>query len=171
MGPLFMNKVAAAILVGILMIMVINTFTESAMHVDVPEQVAFPVTVATEDASAATDAVVEVSIADLMAAADAGKGKRQFAKCKSCHTVDEGGRNGTGPNLYGIVNAAVGGKDGYNYSAALKGAGGTWTLEALDAWLANPKKAIPGNKMSFAGVRRPGQRADLIAYLIENGPQ
>lgn len=164
MDSLFYNKIAAAIIVGILLILVINTGIESVMHVHEGEKVAFPVQIA--EAEVVEEVVEEVpSIAMLMVSASADKGARQFAKCKSCHSIDEGGRNGTGPNLYNIVNAPVAGRDGYGYSSALASHGGTWTYDMLDAWLANPKNAIPGNKMSFAGLRKPEQRADLIAYL------
>ena len=122
----------------------------------------------TEIATAATGPVEEIagpSLAMLMASADPDKGKRAFAACKSCHSIDKGGKNGTGPNLYGMIGRAVGGADGYAYSSAVAGNGSTWSFELLDQWLISPKKAIPGNKMSYAGMRKAPKRADLMAYL------
>ncbi|OCX66676.1 hypothetical protein BFP70_00490 [Thioclava sp. SK-1] len=94
---------------------------------------------------------------------DAAKGEKVFNKCKACHKMD--GSNGTGPHLDGVVNRAIGGVDGFAYSDAMAGHGGTWDYAALDAWLEKPKDFIPGNKMSFAGLRKPEDRNDLIAYL------
>lgn len=157
------NKVFAAVLSAALLIMVITTVSESVFHEEEAKP-AFTVEVATE---AAGEAVVEEgpSLAELMASADAGKGERQFAKCKACHTVgkDEGDR--TGPNLYGILGRQIGGHGSFNYSSALAGHSETWTWEKLDEWLASPKNTFPGTSMSFAGIRKADQRADLMAYL------
>ena len=112
----------------------------------------------------------DVPIATLLASADVAKGESVFAKCKSCHTIDAGGANGIGPNLHGVVGAGVGqGGGGFAFSDALKGVGGTWTFEQLDAWLKNPKAFAPGTKMTFAGLAKPEDRANLIAYLNTQG--
>jgi cytochrome c len=97
---------------------------------------------------------------------DAAKGEAIFAKCKACHTVDQGGANGIGPNLFGVYGAAVAGdRGGYAFSDALKGKGGNWDDATLDAWLAGPAKFAQGTKMTFAGISDAQQRADVIAYL------
>ena len=174
--PLFSNKIFAALLIGALSVMVISTFSSSlfpgAGHGGHGDHAKPAYTIAVAETAGAAEVVVEEgpSLAELLAVADAGRGARQFAKCKSCHTVDEGGNNGTGPNLHAIMGAPVAARDGYRYSAALVEHGGTWSYELMDAWLANPKGTIPGNKMSFAGLRRPDQRADLIAYLRSFSP-
>jgi len=102
--------------------------------------------------------------ATLLAAADAAAGEKVFAKCKACHKVD--GSNGTGPYLNAVVDRAKASATGFGYSAALTGmASDTWTAENLNAFLTNPKTYAPGNKMSFAGLPKPTDRANLIAYL------
>ena len=80
----------------------------------------------------------------------------------------KGQGNKVGPDLYGIVGRAVASEAGFNYSAALKAKGGTWTFDALDPWLANPRKDVPGTLMTFGGVPSQKQRADIIAYLNSN---
>jgi len=106
----------------------------------------------------------------LLASADVAAGEKVFAKCVACHTINQGGANGIGPNLYATVGEAVAqGKAGFAFSDALKSKGGTWTFEALDHWLASPREFAPGTKMSFAGLSKPEDRANLIAYLNSQG--
>ncbi len=106
----------------------------------------------------------EVVFADLLAAADPEKGARVFRKCSACHKLEEGA-NGTGPYLYGVVDRPVAAAAGFGYSAAMQSHGGNWTPEELDAFIANPKGYIQGTSMSFAGLKKAQERADLIAYL------
>ncbi|WP_311266969.1 cytochrome c family protein [Sphingobium sp. WCS2017Hpa-17] len=106
----------------------------------------------------------------LLASADVAAGEKVFAKCAACHTVNQGGANGIGPNLYGTVGEEIGhGKAGFAFSEALKGKGGTWTFEALDHWLKSPREFAPGTKMTFAGLGNPADRANLIAWLNTQG--
>lgn len=101
---------------------------------------------------------------------DLENGRRQFGLCRSCHTVVEGGPNMTGPNLHGVFGRTAGAVEGYRYSDALQSAGFVWDAERLDAWLANPRTYLPGNRMTFAGLADPQKRLDLIAYLkVESG--
>lgn len=104
-------------------------------------------------------------IAMFLADANVAKGEAQFKKCAACHTVAKGGPNNQGPNLWGIVGAKVAHRSNFAYSDAVKGHGGSWDWDAMSAWLESPRKYIPGNKMSFAGIANPKDRADLIAYL------
>ena len=101
---------------------------------------------------------------------DLANGQTKFALCRSCHTLAEGGPNITGPNLYGMFGRQAGSLEGYTYSAVVKAAGFAWDAEHLDKWLADPRGFMPGTKMSFAGLKNPKDRIDLIAYLkVESG--
>jgi len=101
---------------------------------------------------------------------DLANGKKQFGLCRSCHTIAQGAPNMTGPNLYGVFGRKAGSVDGFNYSEAVKTADFTWNAEHLDEWLARPSTFLPGTKMSFAGLKDPAARRDLIAYLkVETG--
>ena len=105
--------------------------------------------------------------APVMADGDAEAGKKVFAKCRACHKM-EAGKNGVGPSLHGIVGSAVASVEGYTkYSSAMKefGEGKVWDEVTLDAYLEAPRKVVKGTKMSFPGLRKPEQRADVIAYL------
>ena len=106
----------------------------------------------------------------LLAAADPAAGEKVFAKCVSCHTIEQGGATGIGPNLYGIVGKPIGKHAaGFAYSSALAEHGGDWTYENLDPWLASPNGFASGTKMSFAGLSKPEDRANVIAFLRANG--
>ncbi|MBX7501615.1 cytochrome c family protein [Qipengyuania sp. YG27] len=106
----------------------------------------------------------------LLAAADPAAGEKVFAKCTACHTVNQGGANGIGPNLYGIIGKPIGKHAaGFAYSSALSDHGGDWSYENLDHWLANPRGFANGTKMSFAGLSKPEDRANVIAFLKANG--
>jgi cytochrome c len=112
----------------------------------------------------------EEPIAALLAKADPAKGEAVFAKCTSCHTINQGGANGIGPNLHGVVGEAIGqGVGGFAFSDALKSKGGNWTFEALNDWLKSPKAYAPGTKMTFAGLSKGEDRANLIAWLNTQG--
>ena len=93
----------------------------------------------------------------------------QIAKqCETCHNFGKGQGNKIGPDLYGVVGRPVASEAGFNYSAALKAKGGTWTFDALNTWLTNPRADVPGTAMTFAGLPSEKQRADVIAYLNSN---
>lgn len=114
--------------------------------------------------------VPDQPIAARLASADPTRGEAIFSKCKSCHTIDKGGANGIGPNLYAIIGEPIGGeRGGFVSSGAMKARGGNWDFAALDALIANPKAFVPGTKMTFAGISNEAQRADLIAYLNTQG--
>ncbi len=112
-----------------------------------------------EDTAAPAD-----DFATLFAAADPEKGAKVFSKCKACHKIDEG-VNATGPSLYGVVGRPVGSMEGFKYSDAIANLGGNWEPERMNEFLAGPKAYAPGTKMTFSGLKKAADRANLIAYL------
>jgi cytochrome c len=112
----------------------------------------------------------EKPIAFYLASADPAKGEQVFKKCAACHNADPGGANALGPALYGVMGNPVGGHPGFAFSEALKGKGGQWDWEQMSAWLANPKKFAPGTKMTFAGLSKPEDRANVMAFLNSRDP-
>jgi cytochrome c len=109
-------------------------------------------------------AEAEPAFAEVYAAADAAAGEKVFGKCKSCHSIE--GKDGTGPHLNGVVGRNHGSVAGFGYSAAMAGKSAEpWTEEAIFTFLKNPKEAIPGTKMGFAGIAKPADRANVVAYL------
>lgn len=99
-------------------------------------------------------------------------GRRVFAQCRSCHTIDAGGGNRVGPNLHGVFGREIGTAEGFTYSQPVQEASFVWDADQLDHWLANPQTFLPGNRMAFAGVRDETQRRDVIAYLMaETAPE
>jgi cytochrome c len=103
--------------------------------------------------------------------ADLVNGRRQFRRCQSCHTTNEGGRHTVGPNISGLMNSAAASAEGYSYSSALTAAELTWDAATLDAWIANPRALVPGNRMSFVGLRDADDRRDIIAYIATETAQ
>ena len=120
-------------------------------------------------APAMTEEAVKKAQASLpapYAAADLANGESKFALCSTCHTLVEGGPNMTGPNLHGVFGRKAGSVPGFNYSDVLKATGWTWDATHIDTWITDPKVALPGSKMTFAGLKDPKDRTDVIAYLM-----
>ena len=173
MDTMEITKIVGAACGALLIYLLVNWAGESLYHVgaggghgdddgDAPK-VAYLIEV--EDDSAAGAAEEEgPSLEELLASADVVRGAKVFSKCKACHKLEDG-KNGTGPHLFNVVDRTVGAVDGFAYSGALTGLGGNWDNAALDGFLANPKKYAPGTKMSFAGLKKIQDRANLIAYL------
>lgn len=165
MDSLETNKAFAAVLIagiafvgsGLVAGMVVRPkeLKVTAIKIDVPE------------AAGAVAAAPEEPIAALLVSADAGRGEAGVKQqgCVACHSFNEGGKAGVGPNLYGVVGAPHGHMEGYAYSAVLKGKAGPWTYDELSAWLTKPSAYAPGTKMSYAGLADAKKRADIIMYL------
>jgi cytochrome c len=131
------------------------------------EKQGYPIEAAEE---AGGGGAAEVPIATLLASADAAKGADVFKKCAACHTINQGGANGIGPNLYAIMGDPVAhGRGGFAFTDALKKVGGNWDFDKMNAWLTSPRKFAPGTKMTFAGLSNPQDRANLILYMNQQG--
>ena len=131
-----------------------------------PEKMGYPIEgVVVEGAGAATaEKPIDFSVAD------AAAGEQVFKKCAACHNADKGGANQLGPNLWGVLGEPIGkGANGFAFSEALSGKGGTWNFDNLSEWLSNPKKFAPGTKMTFAGLSKSEDRANVIAFLNAHG--
>jgi cytochrome c len=121
------------------------------------------------DAAPADGGGAEAAKPTNFALGDVAKGAEVFKKCASCHSINSGGANGIGPNLYAVMGKKHGHIAGFAYSAGLLAKPGNWDFEGMDAWLKSPKKYAEGTKMSFAGLSKPEDRADVIAYLNAQG--
>ena len=133
-----------------------------------PEQMGYAIEGVEEEGPAG--AAADLPLPNLLAAGSAQAGEATFAKCKACHTATQGGASGIGPNLWDIVGKPVGKHvAGFAYSADLAGHGGNWDFATLDAWLKNPKAFASGTKMSFAGLAKAEDRANVILYLNSLG--
>ncbi|UAB78127.1 cytochrome c family protein [Erythrobacter sp. SCSIO 43205] len=111
----------------------------------------------------------EISFAEALASVTPADGEKVFAKCAACHSIEQGGANGVGPNLYGVMGASLGSKAGFSYSSALTSKGGTWGWEEMNQWLANPRGYIDGTSMGFAGISSIEDRAAVALYLNSMG--
>ena len=173
MGELFWNKVAGVVLATVLGVLAITELG----HLLVPshaadeltaENTAYPVDWAVLESGASSEAVVEegpTGYGLVLASADIGAGERAARRCAACHSFEQGGANGVGPNLWAVVGADIANHAGFSYSGALQGLEGTWTYAALDAFIENPAGYASGTAMSYRGLGNDETRLELIAYL------
>lgn len=163
-----LNKIIGAVL-GTCLILLVTNFTASALFTPVmPDKPGFAIAVKAEGEGAAKEAAAPAKsepIEQLLQSASAQKGQADAKKCQACHTLAKGEPNRVGPNLWGIVGDKKGEGRGFNFSAAMKAKGGTWTDDDLNQFLTNPKGFVPGTAMGFAGIPKDSERADVIAYL------
>lgn len=167
------NKIAGGVLAALLLMFGTKTLMEVVASEHKPEKPGWALPV-TDTASSSTPSAPAApfnagEVVAMIGKASADSGKDIFKRCLQCHTIDKGGKNLVGPNLYGIVNRKVAGHEGFPYSDAMKKHGGDWGWEALASYLHDPKAAAPGNKMAFNGVKDTAELADLLAYMGKLG--
>ena len=132
-----------------------------------PEKFGYPIEVVAEaPAEGGAAAAERVNALPLVAAASLEEGAAVFKKCGACHTAEAGGANKTGPNLRNIIGAEIANHNGFKTTDSLNGIGGTWTYEKLEDYIENPKRLAPKGSMSFAGLKKPQERAAVIKFLM-----
>ena len=160
------NKIFAAILIALLLGLIVSIFSGHFMQPKYLEKNVYVVEVADQTTNQQEGKPKEKQdIMTLLPEADIEKGKGVVKKCVQCHSLDKDGPNRIGPNLWGIVGAIGASKKGFLYSKAAQEMREKWTFEHLDQYLENPRKFMPGTKMSFIGLKKIKDRANLIAYL------
>jgi len=160
------NTIAGWVLAGGIAALGLSIVSGMVFHSEAPEKAGYAVEGAAETGGGTA---VLLPIATRLAAADVAAGEQTWKKCTACHTINQGGASGLGPNLWAVVGKPHGHVAGFGYSPALLAVPGNWTFEALDEWLLSPRKYAPGTKMTFAGIPDPQDRANLIAYLNSQG--
>ncbi|MGD0023143.1 MAG: cytochrome c family protein [Xanthobacteraceae bacterium] len=165
------NKILGALLGTCLVLLAVHIATGAIFTPPVPAKPGYEIAVKQEQPTqpkGAAPAPAEVPFDDLLAAASIQQGSQIAKQCQACHNLGKGEGNKVGPDLYGVVGRPVASVPDFNYSDALKAKGGTWTFDALNTWLTNPRTDVPGTAMMFTGIPSEKQRADVIAYLNSN---
>jgi len=160
------NTIAGWVLFAGIIALGSSIVASESFHSEAPEQEGYAIEGAQESGGGAAEA--EKPIEFYLASADPTKGEQVFKKCAACHNADKGGANQLGPNLWGVVGAPIGEGRGFAWSDVLAKHGGTWDWDSLSKWLTSPKAFAPGTKMTFAGLSKPEDRADVIAFLNQH---
>ncbi|HEX7777287.1 MAG TPA: cytochrome c family protein [Parvibaculum sp.] len=163
-----LNKVAGAVLFSLLVILGVKNLAAELYKIEPANPKSFVVEgVVPEGGEAAAPAAAapEVPLPVLLAKADKAEGEKQSKKCGACHNLAEGAGAKIGPDLYGVVGRMRATASGFSYSEGMKKMGGKWTFDELFKFIENPRGYISGTAMTFAGIKDPQQRADLIVYL------
>ena len=168
-----MNKIIVSIIFVIILVIGINKVADVIFYVEKPEKSAYQVAgvaTATSTTSTETTSVSSESgnIIALFASTSAADGAKVFKKCLACHSIEKGGPNKIGPNIFGVLNRKAGSISGYKYSKAMLAYGKVWSFEEMDGFLTKPKDWIKGTKMSFMGLKSAKDRAAVILYMNEN---
>ena len=157
------NTIAGWVLAGGIVALGLTIVTGEYFRAERPEEMGYVVEGVEEESADGAEA--EKPIAFYLASADPAKGEQVFKKCAACHNADKGGSNALGPNLWGMIGEPIGKGHGFAFTDALAGKGGVWDWQSMSDWLHNPRKFAPGTKMTFAGLSKPEDRANVIAFL------
>ena len=171
MSDLTFNKVAGAVLATGLAIVGLREISSGVFAPQPVEKPGYAIEVAEDAGAAGGGAEAPIDWGTVLPTADVKAGEAVFAKCKSCHTIDAGGANGTGPNLHGILGKKSGQHAGFAYSPVMieHGTHGVWTFQETSEFLKAPQKHLPGTKMTFVGLKKAEDRINLLAYLNTQG--
>lgn len=161
-----LNKIAGAVLGTLVFVLGLNIVSEMLFENHAPKIPGYDLPQAADASAGAAEAAKPATpLPILLAKADAARGEKAIAKCKTCHSFEKGGPNKIGPHLYGTIGHQVGHSEGFAYSKGMKDHGGEWNFENLNEFLTNPKKAVPGTLMNFAGISKEEERADILVWL------
>ncbi len=165
MNSFEINKILGALLGTCLIVLALHIASAAIFSTPAPAKPGYDVVVKEEKAGQPEAKAAEQPIETLLASASAEHGAQVAKQCGACHNFQEGQGPKVGPDLYDVVGRKIASVPGFNYSAALKAKNGTWTFDALNKWLTDPRNDVPGTAMTFAGLTNEKQRADVIAYL------
>ncbi|MDC1092892.1 cytochrome c family protein [Pelagibacteraceae bacterium] len=164
-----LNKIIAAILLTVLIIIGIGKFTDAVFHVEKPKESAYKIegieVVSASSPKTETKVVEAVDINAFLAMGDLGHGEKVFKKCSACHMIASNGKNMIGPNLWSVIGRTAGSIGDYKYSKAMIAYGKEWTFEEMNSYLIKPQAYVKGTKMAFAGLRKEKDRASVILFM------
>lgn len=165
-----LNKIIGALLATVFVVFSVSIVSDAIFYSPAPETEGYAIAaIEPEPAGGAEEAPGPEPIAPLMASADPAAGEAAFRRCAACHTVEEGGANRIGPNLWDVMGSPVATHEGFSYSAAMRdysqGGAVTWEYDNMSAFLLSPGGEVPGTAMNFPGLRDATERAHMIAYL------
>jgi cytochrome c len=164
-----LNKVIAAVLMTVLIVIGINKLGDSIFHVEKPKQSAYKVEgvelASSTETTTEVKEVAQLDIKEILALGDTTHGEKVFKKCSACHMIASGGKNMIGPNLWSVIGRTAGSVSDYKYSKAMVAYGKEWTFEEMNSYLIKPQAYVKGTKMAFAGLRKEKDRASVILFM------